>query len=434
MKKALKITSFVILSALIFIGGNIESLNYTQYAGANARSDELQKKIEEHNAQIKQIEQEIASYQRDLAQLGAARQNLEQELAQLDLNRRKLSADISLLQQRIDTADLTIEKLSLDIQEKQRRIEQNREAIAASLRHIDEQGDKSLVEAFLAEKRLSDAWSVKDNLEQFQSRLKDDLGKLKLLKDEIEVQQKVLVETKKELVSNRQELEDKRLLVDQARNEQQSLIVLTKNNENTYQSLIEEKAQQKLAFQQELFEFESQLNIALDPSRIPGAGSGVLSWPLKDIFVTQQFGQTVSAQRLYTSGTHNGVDFRAARGTTVTAARAGVVRGTGNTDLQRGCYSYGKWVLVEHDNGISTLYAHLDLVRVQNGQQVERGEIIGYSGNTGYSTGPHLHFTVYATQGVSVQRYSHSINCKEVSIPIADSKAYLDPMQYLPQI
>lgn len=434
MKKILKITSFVIFLTLVFLGGNIESLNYNHTAGANSRSEELREKIEEHNAQIKQIEQEIAIYQQDLAQLGQAKQTLEQEMAQLDLSRKKLSADISLLQQRIDTADLKIEKLSLDIQEKERRIEQNRLAIASSLRHIDEQADQSLVEAFLSEKSLSNAWAVKERLEQFQVRLKDDLATMRVLKDEIEIQKDEMTEAKKAMVVDRQSLEDKRLLIDYARDEQQSLIAQTENQEEGYQSIIEEKQRQKLAFQQDLFDFESQLNIALDPSRIPGAGAHVLSWPLGNIRVTQQFGKTVSAQRLYTSGTHNGVDFGASRGTNVLAARGGVVRGVGDTDLQRGCYSYGKWVLIEHDNGISTLYAHLDLIKVSTGQQVARGETIGYSGNTGYSTGPHLHFTVYATQGVRVQQYTQSINCKQVSIPIADSKAYLDPMQYLPQI
>jgi murein DD-endopeptidase MepM/ murein hydrolase activator NlpD len=64
------------------------------------------------------------------------------------------------------------------------------------------------------------------------------------------------------------------------------------------------------------------------------------------------------------------------------------------------------------------------------GQQVSTGETIGYSGNTGYSTGPHLHINVYASQGVQVQKYSSSINCKNVSIPIAPIEAYLDPMLY----
>jgi murein DD-endopeptidase MepM/ murein hydrolase activator NlpD len=111
-----------------------------------------------------------------------------------------------------------------------------------------------------------------------------------------------------------------------------------------------------------------------------------------------------------------------------------VVKGTGNTDSQRGCYSYGKWVLIEHPNGLSTLYAHLSVIGVTVGQSVTSGQVIGYSGRTGYATGPHLHFGVYATQGVKVVQFTSSINCKNVSIPIADPTAYLNPLSYLPKL
>jgi len=136
---------------------------------------------------------------------------------------------------------------------------------------------------------------------------------------------------------------------------------------------------------------------------------------------------------LYSNGTHNGIDLGVPIGTPIKAALTGIVQATGNTDLQAGCYSYGKWVLVKHNNGLSTLYGHMSLIKAVPGQSVATGDIIGYSGQTGYATGPHVHFTVYASQGVEVRQYTSSIGCKQMFIPIADPKAYLDPMQYLPQ-
>jgi murein DD-endopeptidase MepM/ murein hydrolase activator NlpD len=79
------------------------------------------------------------------------------------------------------------------------------------------------------------------------------------------------------------------------------------------------------------------------------------------------------------------------------------------------------------------MYAHLSSFAVAKGDIVKSGQVIGYSGNTGYSTGPHLHFTVYASQGVKVMQYTSSVSCKHATIPIADPKAYLDPMLYLPK-
>ncbi|MCG2695145.1 M23 family metallopeptidase [Candidatus Parcubacteria bacterium] len=191
-------------------------------------------------------------------------------------------------------------------------------------------------------------------------------------------------------------------------------------------------------FQKEVSDLESQLKIEIDPNSFPAPESGVLSWPLDNIRITQFFGNTLFASQnaqVYNGNGHNGVDFGVSSGTKVKAVLGGVVKGTGNTDtIPPKCYSYGKWVLIEHNNGLSTLYAHLSLIKVEPGQFVNEGDIIGYSGNTGYSTGPHLHFGVYATAGVQIQQFTNSINCKDKFIPIASLNAYLNPMDYLPKL
>ena len=194
------------------------------------------------------------------------------------------------------------------------------------------------------------------------------------------------------------------------------------------------KQVQEAALQQEISSYESQLHLNVNMALLPHTGSGVLAWPLDSIFVTQYFGNTPFASanpQVYNGMGHNGVDFRATIGTPVKAALSGVVWGMGNTDLYAGCYSFGQWIMVKHPNGLSTLYAHLSVENVHVGDAVTTGQVLGLSGNTGYTTGPHLHFGVYATQGVQIKLFSNSRNCKGATIPIADLKAYLNPLSYL---
>lgn len=150
-------------------------------------------------------------------------------------------------------------------------------------------------------------------------------------------------------------------------------------------------------------------------------------------------GKTVDAKRLYVSGSHSGIDFRAAVGTPVYAVADGIVEGVGDTDKTCPRASFGKWVFIRHTNGLSTAYGHLSLIKTTQGQTVKRGDLIAYSGNTGHSTGPHLHLTVYASNGVDgeegariAQRPSTGCSGKTYTMPLAPTNAYLDPLVYLP--
>ena len=85
---------------------------------------------------------------------------------------------------------------------------------------------------------------------------------------------------------------------------------------------------------------------------------------------------------------HEGIDFRAATGTRVYASRAGKVIYAGRKG------GYGKVVGIEHEDDFTTWYGHLSRIRVKTGQWVSQGKVVGLSGNTGISTGPHLHFEI----------------------------------------
>jgi murein DD-endopeptidase MepM/ murein hydrolase activator NlpD len=93
---------------------------------------------------------------------------------------------------------------------------------------------------------------------------------------------------------------------------------------------------------------------------------------------------------------HTGIDLRADTGTPVYAAMDGVISVVGNNRI------YGQHILISHDNGYKTFYAHLSAFSVKQGEKVSLGKKIGAVGNTGYSTGPHLHFGIYNKNGKNI--------------------------------
>lgn len=100
-------------------------------------------------------------------------------------------------------------------------------------------------------------------------------------------------------------------------------------------------------------------------------------------------------------GWHNGVDFAASRGTPIYASRSGTV-----TKARSMTTSYGNHVVINHGDGFSSLYAHMDYFVVSSGEYVSQGQLIGYVGSTGNSTGPHLHFTImYNGSDVNPMKY-----------------------------
>ncbi|KGQ21549.2 LysM peptidoglycan-binding domain-containing M23 family metallopeptidase [Thermus filiformis] len=112
---------------------------------------------------------------------------------------------------------------------------------------------------------------------------------------------------------------------------------------------------------------------------------GGMRWPLSGGFrITTYFGQRGVFQRY-----HTGIDLAAPYGTPIYAAKSGQVEVAGWSG-----WGYGLHVVLDHGGGVETLYAHLSRLAVRPGEWVEAGQVIGYVGSTGWSTGPHLHFEV----------------------------------------
>ncbi len=417
---------------LVFLVGIVFLATPKCYADTTLTADQLKQQIEDRNNQIQKLEAEITQYNGQLNVVNSQAQSLQSTLKSLDLTAKKINTDLNLTDKKINKTELTIEQISEQIKDTQNKIDTNKKALSSLIRALNDNDDKSLVETILAGKDIGDIWTDIDALRTIQNEIKTKSDELQILTADLKSKQLANQNQQKQLTTLKQDLTGKNQAVLQTKQEKATLLLQTKNQEIAFQNLIATKKAEQAKFEQDVYNFESQLNLIINPESFPVAKHGILSWPVDNVFITQLFGKTVDAVRLYTSGSHNGVDFRATVGTRVKAVLSGTVVGTGNTDIYPGCYSFGKWVMVKHDNGLSTIYGHLSVISVSKGQNLSTGDLIGFSGNTGYTTGPHLHISVYATQGVRIEQFVNSRGCKQAVIPLADIKAYLDPMGYFP--
>ena len=145
------------------------------------------------------------------------------------------------------------------------------------------------------------------------------------------------------------------------------------------------------AMDAEIAKKQKELEAQIAASKVQiNYGSGYM-WPLDgDYVITSLFGpRNHPITGKYSN--HGGTDVRANYGTKIKAARGGVVM------TSEYHWSYGNYVVVVHDNGTSTLYAHMSKRAVKEGQTVKQGQVLGYVGSTGSSTGNHLHYEIRTT-------------------------------------
>ena len=414
-------------------------------------ADDIRARIDAQQQKIAALEKEITQYESKLIDLGKNKSTLTSEISRLDTSRKKLSGDISVTQDKVKKANLEIERLTGEIGDRAERIESGRSAIKASLKTLAQADDVTLLEQYYGALGIDQFWRDTDALLTLQNKIHTAAIALALEKAALTDTREDVHVQKSQLSSLAVQLKGQKTVLDQNRSEQATLLAQTKQSETEYQKLLREKQEARIQFEQELSQFEAELQYTLDPTALPTSGRGVLAWPLdtefmarcasrqstfKNVYcITQFFGQTEFARSgAYKGAQHNGIDFGSPTGTKVLSAASGTVEAVGNTDIYKGCYSYGKWVLVKHMNGLTTLYAHLSFISVTQGDAIPVGGLIGYSGKTGYATGPHLHFTLFASDGVRLVRLGDikaKTNCANATIPVAPTSAYLDPMTYL---
>ena len=212
----------------------------------------------------------------------------------------------------------------------------------------------------------------------------------------------------------------------------QAILAETKNQEKVYERQIDELKKLQDEISTEIETIENELRKTIDPNLLPIPRAGVLLWPVPEGRLTQAYGRTTFAIKNYKSQYHNGIDIGRFLGAEIVAAEDGVVINSGNQDNYCRGGAYGKFAVIKHDNGLTTLYGHMSRYLVTVGERVKRGEVIGYMGRTGWATGAHLHFTVFASQTLSPARAGFpegtqaSRSCGPM--PVGGD---IDPMKYI---
>lgn len=438
-KKRFILYNILLLFLLLFYFNNVP----TRTLASSNEISKLSSEIDQKRSELQKIDAEIKKQKEILKNISGKANTLSNALTQLEASRKKLLIDIKKTETKIIETELIIDKIGFEIKQKDSLIKTNSAALAVSLRKINDLNSKSFIEKIIGYESVSEFWDDLENTETLRNRISIEINDLYKAKKDLESKELEKYTEINSLSNYKQELSSERESVESTKKQQNDLLKKTKNEEAEYQKILAQNLKRRQEFEKELLDIESKLKILIDPKSYPAPRNGILSWPLENIRITQNFGGSQFAKsnpHIYGRPFHPGTDFAAPIGTKVGAVYNGKVIGTGNTDAYPGCYAWGKWVLIQHTNGLTSLYAHLSGISVNVGQEVVTGQNIGLTGNSGVTTGPHLHLTVYASQGVKVGKYGDykpgGTGCAATGAtgPFADLNAYLDPVGYLPKM
>ncbi|MEX2145333.1 MAG: peptidoglycan DD-metalloendopeptidase family protein [Candidatus Spechtbacterales bacterium] len=441
LKKSVLLFIVLIMAALIanswFVFAQEEDVvsQEEQGTGGTAEPQTDEEKIKEYERQIEEsqklLEELRAQAEEQSQNLYNAREEantLESQIARFNSDVAGLQAKISIKQEEIRSTQLAIQKINLEIQKKEKEIQIKKDQMTAMIREINKNDSETTFELILKYESFSSFFNQVHAREALQENIDGDLQELKKLKEELIGANGTLETKRTELEEEQGVLRSQRIILENRRYNHQLLLRQTKEEESAYQEFLNDIRQKELEVNREIFELEDQLRRTLDPSALPSARHGILSWPADNVLITQGYGCLHSsfARASYPScdngqgGFHNGVDMAAKFGTPIKAARGGVV-----VAIENSPYAYGNWVAIKHDNGLVTVYTHMsDFGLAGAGSPVEEGERVGFMDSTGYSTGSHLHFMVYAPG---------TFHTKPSAIAgILPIGATLNPFDYLP--
>jgi len=375
------------------------------------KADDLKDELESIDAKIKAYKQIVDLKQRQGATLADQIEGLQAQADQLQL-------EIDVTTKQIRELEEQVGALTLRIAEKSVLIDRQKRILSELMRvyYSDYSGDVTPTLLTSAESLLyfkKESWTA-----NMSDKVSEILESVKTLRAGLTNEQVQLTNKKNEVGALYQDLALRNQDLETTKNSKAVLLGKTQAEETKYESLVDKLQKERDDIENEIADLES----GLSTEGLPSYSKGLLAYPVKKVTISQNYGKTKFAKSAYASGKHNGIDFAGPYGTAILAAASGKVIGTGNL----GKYAYGRWAAIDHGNGIVTLYGHMSSVGVSTGEKVDKGEQIGKMGSTGYSTGNHLHFTVFSADSYELVP---SATVRGLKIPIGAS---VNPTVYLP--
>lgn len=356
----------------LFVCMLILSFILTAGAGSLAFADDLQDQMD----QVTEEKNAVSSEMADLTE--------KVEAAQSEVN--QIQKNIEEKQAQIDQAVAEIEQTKIDIENRQTGLN-NR------LRTMYKNGSIGYLDVLLGSNSISE---FLNNVEMIQRIYRNDQNTLV----ELEEQHKLLEEKQAVLETERAALAEEKAKADEKKAEletsqaalQEKLDALNAEADAISAEIAER--QRQLEEQRKREEEEKKANGDNDDSddrddggSSSGTGTGQFIWPCDSHYITSEFGYRIHPLTGIWTG-HTGLDIGCSMYDPIYAADSGTVI------LSQWYGGYGYAVVIDHGDGISTLYGHNEELHVSVGETVSQGQVIASAGSTGWSTGPHLHFEV----------------------------------------
>ena len=355
-------------------------------------------------AEDEDLKNQLDSIQQQMNQQNAAKADAEtvigsvsEQLRQIEEQLRQATAELSTIKEQRVAVENDITLNERQLAEAQKRLEGREAVFYKRVRDIYINGRLSYIDVVIGSKDFSD---FANRLEVLKRIIDSDItliGEIKKERAQIEEHKQKLESDRAKLVELEKAALAKQAEIEQKKAERNVVLQKAQNDRATAMQAIEElnaSSAQVSAMLKERQAARAAAAAAAQSSGGQGAsdnwvqGTGQLGWPVSGE-ITSPYGYRVHP--IYgTTIYHSGIDIGVDEGTPVHAADGGVVVWSG----WMGGYGYA--VVIDHGNGLSTLYGHNSELAVDEGQSVAKGQVISYAGSTGNSTGPHVHFEVRA--------------------------------------